>query len=222
VESATVKLPFLYEDNHVLVVDKPAGLLSQADLTGDLDVLSAAKQAIKRRDRKPGNVFLGLVHRLDRPVSGVMVLAKTSKAASRLSAQLRERSTTKTYLAVVAGRPEQPSGELCHHLLKDRAQRITLVVGAQEGKRAVLRYRSLDTREKRSLLEIDLITGLPHQIRAQLAAVGHPVVGDRKYGSASRLLRGKIALHARSISFAHPVRGEPVVITAEPPSHWPW
>lgn len=221
--SEMIELPILYEDNHLLVVDKPAGMLAQADLSGDLDVLTLAKQVIKERDAKPGNVFLGLVHRLDRPVSGVMALAKTSKAASRLSAQFRERETDKRYLAVVAGAPDPVRGELRHFLRKDRAERVTRVVESEaEGKRALLRYEVLEHRGTRSLLRVQLVTGLPHQIRVQLSAAGHPIVGDRKYGSSEPLVRGVVALHAESLALRHPVRREDVVVRADPPDHWPW
>lgn len=218
-----IDLPVLYEDNHLIVVNKPAGLLAQADLGGDLDVLTAAKEIIKRRDRKPGRVYLGLVHRLDRPVSGAMALAKTSKAAARLSAQFRDRGPDKIYLAVVAGRPDPAAGELRHHLAKDRAARITRVVDpAQGGKPALLRYEVLESRRSRSLVRVELVTGLPHQIRAQLAAAGHAIVGDRKYGSQSRFPRGKIALHASSLGIRHPVGGRRLEIEADLPAHWPW
>lgn len=216
-------LEFLYEDNHVLVVRKPAGMLSQADLSGDLDVLTAAKAVIKRRDGKPGNVYLGLVHRLDRPVSGVMLLAKTSKAAGRLSREMRERRPRKIYRAVVAGRPDPPEGRLRHFLLKDRANRVTRVVsGTGQGKPAELSFRVLGSRADTSLVEVDLLTGLPHQIRAQLAAIGHPILGDRKYGSKVALPDGGIALYAASLAFAHPVQGDLVEISTDPPDGWPW
>lgn len=218
----TPTLPFLYEDNHVLVVHKPAGMLSQGDLSGDLDVLTAAKQIIKERDQKPGNVFLGLVHRLDRPVGGVMVTAKTSKGAARLSAQFRERSTTKIYWAVVQGRPELPEAELCHRLEKDSSTRITKVVDGTRGKEARLRYRVLQSEPDRSLLEVQLITGLAHQIRAQLSAAGHPIAGDRKYGATLPYASGIIALYAKSICFSHPVTKEPVTVEAPLPPNWPF
>jgi 23S rRNA pseudouridine1911/1915/1917 synthase len=217
------QIPILYEDNHVLAIDKPAGLLSQADLSGDLDVLTAVKELLKRRDGKPGNVYLGLVHRLDRPVSGAMLLAKTSKAASRLSRQFRERETEKRYRAAVAGAPPADAAELVHSLAKDPAARVTRIVPTG-GKVARLAYRVLERRDSTSLLEVALLTGLPHQIRAQLAAIGCPVLGDRKYGAPSHLRSGPgaIALYSRSISFRHPVRAETVTIEAPPPPHWPW
>jgi 23S rRNA pseudouridine1911/1915/1917 synthase len=217
------ELGILFEDNHVLVVDKPPGMLSQGDLTGDLDVLTLARQIIKQRDEKPGNVFLGLVHRLDRPVGGAMVLAKTSKAAGRLSKQFRERDTEKIYLAVVEGEPRQKEGQLMHRLQKDRAARITRVVEEGEpGKPAELVYRVKGFEERKSLLEVELITGLSHQIRAQLAAIGHPVLGDRKYGSTVLFKPGRIALFARSITFRHPTKKTPVTVTAELPADWPF
>ena len=216
-------IPILYEDNHVLAIDKPAGMLSQGDLSGDLDVLTAVKVLLKRRDRKPGNVYLGLVHRLDRPVSGAMLLAKTSKAAGRLSRQLRERTAVKLYRAAVAGSPPAEAADLVHALKKDAAARVTRVVEAG-GRTARLSYLVLERREKAALLEVELHTGLPHQIRAQLAAIGCPILGDRKYGAPSHLESGPgaIALYSKSISFKHPVRDEVVAVEAPPPPHWPW
>ena len=214
-------LPFLYEDNHVLAVCKPFGMLSQGDLTGDLDVLTVAKQIIKSRDQKTGNVFLGLVHRLDRPVGGAMLVAKTSKAAARLSAQFRERSTEKIYWAVVQGCPAASEAELCHRLQKDSATRITRVT-ASGGKEARLRYRVQKTAADRTLLEVQLITGLSHQIRAQLSAIGHPIVGDRKYGATLPYVPGSVGLFSKSIRFDHPTRKAPVTVEATIPSNWPF
>jgi 23S rRNA pseudouridine1911/1915/1917 synthase len=218
-----VNVPILYEDNHLLVIDKPAGMLSQADLSGDVDVLTTIKELIRRRDGKPGNVYLGLVHRLDRPVAGAMLLAKTSKAAARLSRQFREREPAKLYRAVVAGSPEADAGELTHKLEKDQSARVTRVI-AIGGKIGRLRYRVLARRSASALLEVELLTGLPHQIRAQLAAIGCPILGDRKYGAPAHLDRGPgvIALYSRSIAFRHPVRDEIVTVEAPPPPHWPW
>lgn len=216
-------LRIYHEDNHVLVVEKPAGLLSQADLSGDLDVLTLAKQWLKDRYEKPGNVYLGLIHRLDRPVSGVMILAKTSKAAGRLSKVFRERKTRKIYRAVVEGELLPESGELAHRLCKDSTTRKTRVVGPEErGKDARLYYSVLDRSPEKTLVEVRLITGLPHQIRAQLSAEGHPVVGDRKYGSKVPFKLGRIALHAYSLSLAHPVRKQEISVTSPLPGDWPW
>ncbi len=219
------ELPILYEDNHLLVVDKPAGLLSQADLGGDLDLLTLAREVIKQRDGKPGNVYLGLVHRLDRPVAGAMVLAKTSKAAGRLSRGFRERAARKIYLAVVRGLPEPPSAALTHSLVRDRSRRLTrIAAGDEDGREARLEYRVIETRAGRSLVEVVLGTGLQHQIRSQLAAIGHPVEGDRKYGASEYLAGGPgaIALFSRELGFEHPVRRTPLLVVAPPPPHFPW
>jgi 23S rRNA pseudouridine1911/1915/1917 synthase len=216
-------LPILFEDNHLLIIDKPAGMLSQGDLSGDLDVLTMAKQMIKARDQKPGNVFLGLVHRLDRPVGGVMVIAKTSKAAGRLSAQFRERTTEKIYLAVVEGIPNHPHAVLTHRLVKDRAARITRVfTDHPEAKTAKLSYTVSGRGPDRSLLEIRLITGVSHQIRAQLSTIGHPIVGDRKYGAQRPFEKGIIALYAKRLTLVHPVTKTPITAEAKPPKNWPF
>jgi 23S rRNA pseudouridine1911/1915/1917 synthase len=204
-------------------VNKPPGILSQGDLTGDLDVLTYAKEIIRRRDNKPGNVYLGLVHRLDRPVGGVMLIAKTSKAAGRLSKQFRERKTKKIYRAVVEGAVEKTMGSLKHRLAKDRSKRLTRVVGADEaGKVAELHFEVVEKKSDKSLLEIDLITGLPHQIRAQLSAIGHPVLGDLKYSAKAPIPGGNIALFAKSITFLHPIKNTYVTVVADPQPDWPW
>ena len=219
-DSLVVEVPILYEDNHLLVIEKPAGMLSQGDLSGDLDVLTVLKQLIKTRDNKSGNVFLGLVHRLDRPVGGTMVIAKTSKAAGRLSTQFRERTTTKIYHAVVTGTPVEKEATVIHHLVKDRQHRITRI--AKHGKHAELKYRVVDAMPDRSLLEVILLTGLSHQIRAQLSALGHPILGDHKYGATIPYRKGSIALFATHLSFSHPTKKTPVEIDVELPSRWPF
>lgn len=187
-KTACPGLIVLHVDNHLLVVRKPAGLLSQSDHTGDPDVLSACRQWVKQRFQKPGNVFLGLVHRLDRPVAGVMVLARTSKSASRLSKQIRERTVRKRYLAVVRGVPP-PSMELRGTMVKDTRRNVSRIeraedVGAEglDGKPAVLRFERLAVAGGVSLLRVDLETGRAHQIRVQLSEAGWPIVGDLKYG----------------------------------------
>jgi 23S rRNA pseudouridine1911/1915/1917 synthase len=216
-------LEFLLEDNHVLVVNKPPGMLSQSDLTGDLDVLTFAKEIIRRRDNKPGNVYLGPVHRLDRPVGGTMLIAKTSKAAGRLSKQFRERDTKKIYRAIVQGAVEKASGSLKHRLSKDSSTRVTRVVGSGEsGKNAELNFTVVEKKSDKTLLEIDLITGLPHQIRVQLSAIGHPILGDLKYGAKAPIPGGNIALYAKSITFVHPTKNSPITVAANPPENWPW
>ncbi|NLN62279.1 MAG: RluA family pseudouridine synthase [Myxococcales bacterium] len=216
-------LPILYEDNHVLVVNKPAGLLSQADLSGDLDALTAARQYLKQRYQKPGNVYVGLVHRLDRPVAGVLLLARTSKGASRLSEQFRAQRVQRLYRAVVAGEVADDAGALTNRLEKDRRSRKTAVVHSG-GKEARLRYRVLARAAGHSLLEVELLTGLPHQIRAQLAHMGHPILGDAKYGAPGHLAAGPgvIALYAHALSFDHPTQPRRLTVEAPPPPHWPW
>lgn len=196
-------IPILYEDNHLLVISKPAGLLSQEDHTGAPDVLTLCKSYIKQRYNKPGNVFLGLVHRLDRPVGGVMVLAKTSKAASRISEQIRKRTVKKRYLAVTEGNPPE-NGYLEHYITKDAA---TNTVNAsrkpvKNSKPAKLSFLKLEQQQNYALLEINLITGRAHQIRVQLAETGTPIAGDRKYGKDN--LRDDIALLAYSFELEHP------------------
>jgi 23S rRNA-/tRNA-specific pseudouridylate synthase len=206
-------------DNHLLGIVKPAGLLAQEDRTGDPDVLTWGKAFLKRRFDKPGNVFLGLVHRLDRPVSGVMLLARTSKAAGRLSAQIRERTVGKRYLAAVAGRIEG-EGVLEGHLRKDR-DRSRIVAGDEEGAKAVrLRWKAVHADRLFSLVEIELETGRAHQIRSQFAHIGHPLAGDVRYGSDLAFVPRRVALHALRFECAHPTRDERVVLHASP-DDWP-
>jgi len=218
------KIKTLYEDNHLLVVEKPANMLTQGDKTGDVDLLTLLKDDIKRRYNKPGNVYLGLVHRLDRPVGGVMVFAKTSKAASRLSEQIRSKSFKKTYLAVVNGRPEPFQGSLDHFLLKDRAANIVKVVPGQipGAKQALLDYRVIQTTGGLSLVEIDLHTGRPHQIRVQLSAIGCPLYGDHKYGTERDEKDVQIALWSTRIVCRHPTLKEEMVFESLPPDKYPW
>jgi 23S rRNA pseudouridine1911/1915/1917 synthase len=216
----------LYEDNHVIVIDKPAGLLSQGNGIGQPDVLTEIRAMMKERDNKPGNVFLGLVHRLDRPVSGVLMLAKTSKAASRLSAAFRNRSVTKLYRAAVEGdirqRHAETGGRLIHRLEREQATRVTRVSDSS-GKEARLTFQIIGAQPHRSWIEIELETGLPHQIRAQLATIGHPIVGDRKYGARQLILnhKGVIALYCHSMSVKHPTRDELLSVAAPAPPFWP-
>ena len=214
----------LYLDNHLLVVHKPAGLLAQADHTGDPDLVTEAKAFLKQRFDKPGNVFVGLVHRLDRPASGVMVLARTSKAASRLSEQFRQREPEKTYLAAVEGRLIG-EGEQEDYLLKDGEPGVVKRVKATTpgAKQAQLRWKALNVDGKKTLVEVELLTGRAHQIRVQLAGLGHPIVGDRKYGSTlpfepPGLAPGAraIALHAGRLAFEHPVQRAPVAFHTRP------
>lgn len=215
----------LYEDNHLLVVSKPAGLLVQGDRSGDVTLLDRAREYLKVKYSKPGNVYLGLVHRLDRNVSGVVILARTSKAAGRLSAQFRDGTVVKNYLAVVDGKPLDGMQELRSWLgATGDAGGVTRVAekpfpGAKE---AVLNYKVSARRPGQSLLEIHPVTGRRHQIRAQLAFAGWPLLGDVKYGARKKLPQRRIALHAYGVIFTHPVRGEALEITCKPPVDWPW
>jgi 23S rRNA pseudouridine1911/1915/1917 synthase len=217
-------VPVIYEDNHLLVVEKPANILSQGDQSGDRDLLTILKEDLKRRYNKPGNVFLGLVHRLDRPVGGVMVFAKTSKAASRLSDAIRRGDLQKTYLAAVYGRPEQTHATLVHYVVKDRdSNRVRCVPpDFPGGKKAVLDYELLGTKNHLSLLRIRLHTGRPHQIRVQLAAIGCPLYGDQKYGGGRAKPGEQIALWSSRLSFAHPTLKETVTFASFPPPSYPW
>ena len=214
--------PVFHADNHLLVLYKPAGLLAQGDESGDVCLLDLAKQWVKDRYRKPGQVFLGLVHRLDRPVAGVMLFARTSKAAARLSDQIRNRRMRKVYLAVVEGRPPSGEGRLVHCL--ERRERSVRIVPHPTplGREARLAYRVRETAGGRSLVEIELETGRKHQIRLQLAHCGCPIVGDVRYGASEPLSCRQIALLAREICVEHPTRQETLTFTAPAPAGWPW
>jgi len=214
-------IPVLFEDNHLLVIQKPAGLLSQEDHTGRPDALNLCKSYIKKKYDKPGNVFLGLLHRLDRPVSGVMVFAKTSKAAARISEQIRARKVRKRYRAVVLGSPP-PNGVLEHHLEKDEKINIVTVVErpTRKSKLAKLSFNTISSKDSLTLVEINLETGRPHQIRVQFAEIGSPVWGDKRYGKPET--SGSIALHAHSFTLIHPTLKEKMTFTAELPDSLPW
>jgi 23S rRNA-/tRNA-specific pseudouridylate synthase len=214
----------VYLDNHLLVVVKPPGLLAQADRTGDPDLVSLAKQFLKERFERPGDVFVGLVHRLDRPASGVTVLARTSKAAARLTAAFRERRVEKRYLAIVEGRLEG-SGERVDAIRKIGERiRLAPAAGAQEGegwKEAAMRWRAIARAGERTLMEVELQTGRPHQARLQLAALGAPVLGDFKHGGRERFGGGgAVALHAWRLAFHHPARDAECAFEAPPPDEW--
>ncbi|MCJ7840039.1 RNA pseudouridine synthase [Lederbergia sp. NSJ-179] len=217
-------IPILYEDNHLLAVEKPVNIPVQADQTGDLDLLSILKEDIKVRYQKPGNVYLGLVHRLDRPVGGVMVLAKTSKAASRLSEVIRRQAFNKKYLAVVRGTPKEKQAKLEHTLWKDRQKNQVYVVPADhpQGKKAVLEYKVVGEEKDMSLLQIRLHTGRPHQIRVQLSHIGCPLHGDQKYGQKINKPGQQIALWAAELQFEHPTKKDWIKVTQAPPKTFPW
>lgn len=206
----------LYEDNHLLVVSKLSGEIVQGDKTGDTPLSEILKKFIKERDHKPGNVFMGVPHRLDRPVSGICIFAKTSKSLERLNRMFRDGEVQKTYLALVSKRPPADSALLTHYLSRNEKQnksyaREKPAEGAREAK---LRYRYLESTHKYHLLEIDLLTGRHHQIRCQLAAIGCPIKGDLKYGARRSNPDGSISLHAYRVTLEHPVRKELLVITA--------
>lgn len=213
----------LYEDNHVLVVVKPVNMPTQEDESRDPDLLSVLKAGVKARYGKPGNVFLGLVHRLDRPVGGAMVFARTSKAASRLSDAVRSRSFRKTYFAVLHGAPREAQGTLHHYLVKDaRTNTVRAVAkGHPEAKEASLGYRILGTSEGFSLAEVHLHTGRPHQIRVQFAEIGCPLYGDQRYGRLSEPGQ-QIALWSVLVGFEHPTLKTELAFRSRPPAAHPW
>jgi 23S rRNA pseudouridine1911/1915/1917 synthase len=210
------ELNVLYEDNHLLVVEKPYGVPSQADDSGDDDMLSVCKAYIKQKYNKPGDVYLGLVHRLDRPTSGVMVFARTSKAAARLSAQIRLGMFAKTYLAVLTACPPEDTDVLRHYLKKDEEKRMARVTDANApgAKEAVLRYEVIGQSDKLCLVKIRLMTGRYHQIRAQLAHIGCSVYGDMKYGP--RDVKEPLALFAQQVCLVHPTKNENMCFALTP------
>lgn len=219
-------MAILFEDNHLLGVEKPVNIPTQEDASGDPDLLNLLKNDLKERYQKPGNVFLGLVHRLDRPVGGAMIFAKTSKAASRLAEAVRSRNFSKTYVAVVHGIPPEQQGSLTDTLLKDERTNTVSVVpkGTPGGKEARLDYKVLGTSAKNqlSLVQVELHTGRPHQIRVQLSRIGCPLYGDQKYGTAYNKPGQQIALWSLYVGFPHPVTKEQVDLISLPPHIHPW
>jgi 23S rRNA pseudouridine1911/1915/1917 synthase len=214
--------PVYYADNHLLVLYKPAGLRMQRDHTGKVNLTELVKSWLKTRFNKPGQVFLGIVHRLDAPVAGVLTLARTSKGAARLSAQFRDGRICKTYLAVVTGRPPREADRLVNQIERHgRLSRLVSTPGPQS-QEARLSYRLLDRRPPYSLMQVELETGRRHQIRLQLAGLGCPIVGDRTYGAQEALPDGRIALLAKQLSLLHPTREEPMRFTSPEPLDWPW
>ena len=214
-----VVVEVLYEDNHLLVIMKPAGLLSQADETGDADLLTLGRDYLKKRYNKPGNVFLGLVHRLDRPASGVMVLARTSKAAARLTDQFKTRQTDKRYLAVVEGHLAGAGAYEDYLLKEDRKPRV-VSANHPKGKRAKLAWEALGHQDGATLVSIKLFTGRAHQIRLQFASRNHALLGDLRYGATREFDGQNLALHAYMLAFQHPTRKTAVMFTAMPPPSW--
>lgn len=214
----------LYEDNHLIAINKQCSEIVQGDKTGDRPLVELAKSFIKERDKKPGNVFLGICHRLDRPTSGVVVFAKTGKALSRMNGLFRNGEVNKTYWAVTAIQPPSSTGTLNHHLKKNQSKNKSFVVSGHVtgAKRAELTYRVISSSDRYFLLEVQPSTGRHHQIRAQLAEIGCPIKGDLKYGARRSNPDGGIHLHARKISFIHPVRNDEVLITAAVPDETVW
>ena len=209
-------LSILYEDNHLIAVNKPSGKLVQGDKTGDIPLSEDVKGYIKEKYEKPGDVFLGVIHRLDRPVSGVVIFAKTSKALTRMNALFRDKEIQKTYWAIVKNAPKLPSGTVQTYTIKD-SQKLKAKVYAQEvagSKICILDYKILTQSDHYFLLEIKPHTGRYHQIRSQLAYIGSPIKGDLKYGFPRSNPDASISLHARSIEFIHPIRKEKILIEA--------
>ena len=217
-------LQVLYEDNHLIIINKRPGDIVQGDKTGDPPLSEIVKTYIAEKYNKPGNVFLGVVHRLDRPTSGIVVFARTSKALERMNKKLRDREIEKVYWALVQGHPVASEGTLEHHLKKN-AKNNKSTAFKREGqgtKKAVLHYKTLIELDTFSLLEIQLETGRHHQIRCQLSAIGYPIKGDLKYGAKRSNKDGSIHLHAQSIAFEHPVQKIPLKIEARPPMDSLW
>ncbi len=214
----------IYEDNHLLVVEKPVNVLSQGDDTNDKDMVNLLKDYVKNKYNKPGNVFIGLVHRLDRPVGGVMVFAKTSKAASRLSDQVRTKTFKKTYKAVIHGNMPKSQDVLKDYLYKNKKTNMVSVVNKdhKESKNAELSYKTLETVNKFSLVEIDLKTGRPHQIRVQFASRRHPLYGDQRYGATVNKVGQQIALWSNTLEIEHPTTKETMKFVCNPPKEYPW
>ena len=214
----------LFEDNHIIIINKRASDIVQGDKTGDMPLSDIVKQYIKEKYNKPGDVFLGVVHRLDRPTSGIVIFARTSKALERLNKMLREKQIQKTYWAVVKNLPKKENNTLIHFLKKNpKNNKSTVYTKETEGsKKACLHYKIVKKLDNYSLLEIDLETGRHHQIRAQLSYIGSPIKGDLKYGFDRSNKDGSIHLHARRIQFIHPVKKEEVTITAPPSKDVIW
>lgn len=221
-ESEFAPLRVLYEDNHLLGVFKPGGILVQGDRTRDVTLLDMAKAYIKEKYEKPGRVYLGLVHRLDRPVSGVVLYARTSKAASRLTREFAQRRVEKVYFAVVIGAPAEDEGDLLSYIERVHMKARVAEAESERAKEAVLSYRVLARRSGFGLLELRPRTGRHHQVRLQLAEMGHPVAGDIKYGASGALADRTIALHAGVLVVKHPTKDESVRLAAPPPTVHPW
>lgn len=214
----------VYEDNHIIIVNKTASEIVQGDKTGDTPLSETVKQYLKEKYQKLGNVFIGVTHRLDRPVSGLVVFAKTSKALSRLNEMFKNSEVKKTYWAVVKNRPPEEEGELVNYLIRNEKQNKSYAYDTEKpgSKKAILHYRLIGHSQNYYLLEVDLKTGRHHQIRCQLAKMGCPIKGDLKYGSPRSNPDGSICLHARSVRFVHPVSKEVIAVEAPVPAGNLW
>jgi 23S rRNA pseudouridine1911/1915/1917 synthase len=220
-------MEIIYEDNHLIAVNKPAGILVHGDQTRDTSLSDMVKAYIKDRYGKPGDVFLGVIHRLDRPVSGVTIFARTSKALERMNRLFAERQVEKTYWAITSRRPDPIAGHLTHYILKDKDRNISKAFDSQsnrskDAKLSDLDYSLIGELGNNYLLKVKPITGRPHQIRAQLSKSGFPIKGDVKYRSEEKSRDGSIYLHCRSLRFVHPVKKEPVFISADLPGGQIW
>ena len=214
----------VYEDNHIIIVNKRSSEIVQGDKTGDRPLAEEVKEYIKEKYHKPGNVFLGVVHRLDRPVSGLVVFARTGKALARLNEMFRTKEVKKTYWAIVGNCPSLPEGELCHWLVRNEKQNKSYAYDAEKpgAKQAILDYRLIGRSDRYYLLEVDLKTGRHHQIRCQLAKIGCPIKGDLKYDAPRSNPDGSISLHARRICFIHPVSKKEICVEAPLPEDRLW
>lgn len=214
----------VYEDNHLIIVNKSSSEIVQGDKTGDKPLAEIVKEYIKQKYHKPGNVFLGVVHRLDRPVSGLVVFARTSKALARLNEMFRTKEVHKTYWAIVGNCPPTEEGELVHWLVRNEKQNKSYAYDKEkpDAKKAILDYKLIGRSERYFLLEVDLKTGRHHQIRCQLAKMGCPIKGDLKYGSPRTNPDGSICLHARRVRFVHPVSKQEIDVTAPVPEGNLW
>lgn len=214
----------VYEDNHIIVVNKTSSEIVQGDKTGDIPLSETVKQYLKEKYNKPGNVFIGVTHRLDRPVSGLVVFAKTSKALPRLNDMFRNGEVKKTYWAIVKECPKETEGELIHYLVRNEKQNKSYAYDEEvkNSKKAILHYKLIGHSQNYYLLEVDLKTGRHHQIRCQLAKMGCPIKGDLKYGSPRSNPDGSICLHARTVKFIHPVSKEQIELTAPVPAGNLW
>ena len=214
----------VYEDNHIIIVNKRSSEIVQGDKTGDRPLVEEVKEYIKEKYHKPGNVFLGVVHRLDRPVSGLVVFARTGKALARLNEMFRTKEVKKTYWAIVGNCPASSEGELCHWLVRNEKQNKSYAYDAERpgAKQAILDYRLIGRSDRYYLLEVDLKTGRHHQIRCQLAKIGCPIKGDLKYGAPRSNPDGSISLHARRVRFIHPVSKKEICVEAPLPEDRLW